>query len=101
MANAKIFSSMALLRNSQASIVHKSGPVVRSLRSRREFHKLGPVFEEQRSFKGQLYESVAGRLERERAEQRRFARERGESSGGATAAKTFGEFNRCYSRGFS
>ncbi|KAH0542652.1 hypothetical protein FGG08_002975 [Glutinoglossum americanum] len=42
-----------------------------------------------KSFKGQLYDSTAQRLERERAEQRRFAEERGESSKGRPAAVTF------------
>ena len=56
----------------------------------RALHSSSCLREEQRSFKGQLYESVAQRLEQERAEQRRFAKERGESSGGRTAATTFG-----------
>ncbi|KAI9682349.1 MAG: D-lactate ferricytochrome c oxidoreductase [Caeruleum heppii] len=44
---------------------------------------------ESRSFKGQLYGSTAQRLQRERAEQRRFAEQRGEGSGGRYAAITF------------
>ena len=35
---------------------------------------------------------MAQRLNRERAEQRRFAKERGEGTGGRTAAMTFGIF---------
>jgi D-lactate dehydrogenase (cytochrome) len=58
---------------------------------RRHFHCSNGALEEQRSFKGQLYESVAQRLARERAEQRRFAEARGESGGGRMAAMTFGE----------
>lgn len=46
--------------------------------------------EERKSFRGQLYESTAQRLERERAEQRRFANERGADRGGRTSALTFG-----------
>ncbi|KAI9719393.1 MAG: hypothetical protein M1812_003464 [Candelaria pacifica] len=42
-----------------------------------------------KSFLGQLYESTSQRLDRERAQQRRFAQQRGESSGGRTAATTF------------
>lgn len=42
-------------------------------------------------FRGQLYESTAQRLQRERTEQARFAKERGESSGGRNTAITFGE----------
>ena len=41
-------------------------------------------------FKGQLYQSTHQRLERERAEQRKFAAERGESTQGRNAALTFG-----------
>lgn len=46
--------------------------------------------ENERSFKGQLYESTAARLERERAERQRFAKLRNESAGGRNAAITFG-----------
>jgi len=42
------------------------------------------------SFKGQLYESTAARLQREREERERFSRERDEGSGGRNAALTFG-----------
>ncbi|KAG6991291.1 proline dehydrogenase [Physcia stellaris] len=38
------------------------------------------------SFRGQLYESTQRRLEKERLEQQRFAKERGEAGGGRTAA---------------
>ncbi|KAI9047436.1 hypothetical protein LZ554_008155 [Drepanopeziza brunnea f. sp. 'monogermtubi'] len=41
------------------------------------------------SFKGQLYESAAGRLERERAEQARFQKQRNEGAGGRNSALTF------------
>ncbi|MCJ1473920.1 D-lactate ferricytochrome c oxidoreductase [Lambiella insularis] len=89
MANANICPSMALLRSLRSAAAHPPRPLVGSLRSKRKFHKLGPAFDEQRSFRGQLYESVAARLERERAEQRRFARERGENSRGGTAVRIF------------
>ncbi len=59
--------------------------------SRRAIHSSRRLCEEKRDFKGQLYESTAQRLQRERAEQRRFAKERGESSGGRNAAITFGK----------
>ncbi|CZT08399.1 probable D-lactate dehydrogenase (cytochrome) [Rhynchosporium agropyri] len=42
-----------------------------------------------RTFKGQLYESAAGRLERERAEQARFSKQRNEGAGGRNSALTF------------
>jgi D-lactate dehydrogenase (cytochrome) len=45
------------------------------------------------SFKGQLYDSTAARLEREREERARFSRERDEGSGGRSAALTFGAFS--------
>ncbi|KAI6707941.1 hypothetical protein PZA11_005899 [Diplocarpon coronariae] len=44
---------------------------------------------EGRTFKGQLYESAAARLERERAEQARFRKQRNEDSGGRNSAVTF------------
>jgi D-lactate dehydrogenase (cytochrome) len=43
-----------------------------------------------RSFKGQLYESTTARLEKERADRKRFARQRNEGTGGRNAAMTFG-----------
>ena len=46
--------------------------------------------EEGRSFKGQLYESTAQRLQRERAEQARFAKQRELGSGGKSASLLFG-----------
>ena len=45
--------------------------------------------DEGRSFKGQLYNSTAERLAKERAEQQRFAKERNEGAGGRNAALTF------------
>ena len=67
------------------------------LKSRRAIHSSKPLGEVQKDFKkdfkGQLYESTAQRLQRERVEQRRFAKERGESSGGRNAAVTFGKLS--------
>ena len=49
--------------------------------------------EQRKPFRGQLLESIGQRLERERAEQARFAEARGEgTSGGRYAAITFGTF---------
>jgi D-lactate dehydrogenase (cytochrome) len=45
---------------------------------------------EGRSFKGQIYESVATRLQREREEQARFIKERDEGSGPRNIATTVG-----------
>ncbi|KAL2349990.1 D-lactate dehydrogenase [Cryomyces antarcticus] len=47
------------------------------------------VAEEGRSFKGQLYDSTAARLQRERAEQARFASQRTLGTGGRGLATTF------------
>ena len=73
-----------------------SSPLSLSQQLRRAFlHSSCSLHEEQRqSFKGQLLDSVAQRLEKERAEQRRFAKIRGEGSGGRAAATTFGTGNR-------
>lgn len=46
--------------------------------------------EEGRSFKGQLFVSTAARLEKERQERERFARQRSEGRDGRNAAFTFG-----------
>lgn len=43
-----------------------------------------------RSFKGQLYESTTARLQKEREDRKRFAKQRNESAGGRNAAMTFG-----------
>ena len=91
MSTSKLCPSIALLR-SLGRVSHPPSQCVQqvSLRFERAFHKSRSLRREEKSFKGQLYESTAQRLERERAEQRRFAKERGESSGGRTAATTFG-----------
>ena len=57
---------------------------------KRPLHISRSLKAEEKSFKGQLYESTALRLQRERAEQARFAKARGESSRGRNAAVTFG-----------
>jgi D-lactate dehydrogenase (cytochrome) len=46
--------------------------------------------EEGRSFKGQLYQSTALRLQKEREDRERFAKQRNEGAGGRNAALTFG-----------
>lgn len=61
-------------------------------RYKREIHVSKPRSEQQKSFKGQLFESTTQRLARERAEQQRFAKERGESHSGRNFATTFGLF---------
>ena len=49
--------------------------------------------EQKLSFRGQLYESTQRRLEKERQEQQRFARERGEVGSGRAAATLVGNFS--------
>lgn len=46
--------------------------------------------EEQKDFRGQVYESARARVERERAQQRKLSEERGEGKSGRAAALTFG-----------
>jgi D-lactate dehydrogenase (cytochrome) len=46
--------------------------------------------EEGRSFKGQLFVSTAARLEKERQERERFAKQRSDGRAGKNAAFTFG-----------
>lgn len=45
-----------------------------------------------KSFRGQLYNSTAMRLQREKADRERFSQARNESSGGRSLALTFGMF---------
>jgi hypothetical protein len=54
-------------------------------------HSSQPRGADKKDFQGQLFESTFQRLQRERAEQRRFAKERAEGSGGRNAALTFGK----------
>lgn len=63
----------------------------------RGFRSIPRSSEQDSSFRGQLYESTAQRLQRERAEQEKFAKERGESSGGRSLAITFGKPGRSFS----
>ncbi|KAA6414782.1 MAG: D-lactate dehydrogenase (cytochrome) [Lasallia pustulata] len=56
---------------------------------RRSLHVSRSLKGEQKSFRGQLYESTAQRIQRERAEQQRFAKDREESSTSRAFATTF------------
>ncbi|MCJ1350032.1 MAG: D-lactate ferricytochrome c oxidoreductase [Icmadophila ericetorum] len=90
MPTSKLCPSSALLRSLRAA--SRSPLAVTRLSpqcSRKSFHSFSSRREEKKDFRGQLYESVTQRLERERADQRRFAKERGESSGGRNTAVTF------------
>ena len=93
MSASKLCPSVALLRSLGLSshLVSRRCVQQTSMRLGRAIHSSASSQEDQKSFKGQLYESTYQRLERERAEQRRFAKERGQSSGSRTAATTFGD----------
>ena len=83
--------SRALLSHLRRSPLSPS-PCLRSLASRQirceSTEQKHPG--EGRSFKGQLYESTAARLARERTERARFSRDRKEPSGARNIALTFG-----------
>lgn len=83
--SSSLFSSGSFLH-----VLRTRSCIRHTLRSTRAFHVSSASAEQEKSFRGQLYQSTAQRLERERAEQRRFAHERGEGNNGRSAAFTFG-----------
>ncbi|KAL9012230.1 MAG: hypothetical protein Q9173_002998 [Seirophora scorigena] len=91
MAGKPLCPSLALLRSfarthqSRQSLHHIPSPHPRALHVSRA---LAQDEKPQKSFHGQLYESTAERVQRERAEQERFARLRNESGRGRNAAVT-------------
>ena len=89
MSTSRICPSYALLRSlRQATNLRPTTgqtPVCR-----RAFQTSQLRYEQNSSFRAQLYESTHRRLEREREEQRRLAKERGEPSNGRNAALAFG-----------
>ena len=90
MSGNRLSPSVALLRSFRQVPIPKQCLRQIPIGSHRAIHSSRPLSEEQKDFKGQLFESTTQRLQRERAEQRRFAKERGEHSGGRNAAITFG-----------
>ena len=90
MPGKKLRPSVALLQSFRQVSIPKQCLRQLPLGSRRAIHSSRPLSEEKKDFKGQLFESTTQRLQRERAEQRRFAKERGEHSGGRNTAITFG-----------
>ncbi|KAL9626967.1 MAG: hypothetical protein Q9204_006903 [Flavoplaca sp. TL-2023a] len=64
-----------------------------ALRHQRPLHTSRILAKEPQSFHGQLYESTAERVKKERAEQQRFAEARGENTKGRSAAVTAGNVN--------
>ena len=83
--------ALRLLRNLRCSKQARKPPLRHLIASRRSFHGAQGRREEQRAdFRGQVYESAYRRVERERAEQRRFAEQRGEGRYSSAPAITFG-----------
>jgi hypothetical protein len=84
--------SRALLSHLCRSPIPAPSPCLRSIASRQIRHESteNKPAGEGRSFKGQLYESTAARLARERVERARFSRDRKEPSGARNIALTFG-----------
>ena len=88
-----ISSSRAILRNLRKSVCIRRHVQETSTGVPRALHTSKPRAEQKLSFRGQLYESTKRRLEKERQEQQRFARERGGVGGGRAAATLFGNFS--------
>ncbi|KAI9705910.1 MAG: D-lactate ferricytochrome c oxidoreductase [Candelina mexicana] len=93
MPASRIIPSSSLLRALRESAtplrcIRRKSPLSINPRAPQRLHSTAKD-DAKKSFRGQLYESTAQRIERERAEQRRFAQRRGESSGGRYAAITF------------
>lgn len=82
---------LSALRNSSSRASQAKVPCLRTAGSqlRWESTEQRPAGEG-KSFKGQLYESTAVRLARERQEQERFSKARNEGGGGRNAALSFG-----------
>lgn len=72
------------------SLTKSSSPTIRIAGVRHESTQPPPTPDEGRSFKGQLYESTSTRLQKERVERARFAKERNESAAGRNWSVTFG-----------
>ncbi|KAI4154755.1 MAG: hypothetical protein LQ340_001470, partial [Diploschistes diacapsis] len=82
--------SIPLLRSLRGAQQCHATPVRTPFTSRRAFHRMPPrAAEEQKDFRGQVYESARARVERERAQQRKLSEERGEGKSGRAAALTF------------
>ena len=89
MSGNRLCPSVALLQSFRQAPIPKQCLRQNPLGIRRAIHGSRPLSEEKKDFKGQLFESTAQRLQRERADQRRFAKERGEHSAGRNTAITF------------
>ncbi|KAL8710110.1 MAG: hypothetical protein Q9220_005193 [cf. Caloplaca sp. 1 TL-2023] len=91
MTGKQLCPSVALLRSLAETSARRQCLHRITTRHQRAFHisrTLAREEQNQRTFAGQLYESTAERVKRERAEQERFASLRNESRGGRSAALT-------------
>ncbi|KAL3425156.1 glycolate oxidase [Phlyctema vagabunda] len=82
---------MSLSKVAPLRVLRKPSTTPQCLRRQLRFESTRPTpppGNEERSFKGQLYESTGIRLQKERAERLKYARDRGESSGGRNSAIT-------------
>ena len=93
MSVISISSSKAGLRNLRQCVCISRHVQKTSTGLPRALHTSKNRAEQKLSFRGQLYESTQRRLEKERQEQQRFARERGEVGSGRAAATLFGNFS--------
>lgn len=93
MSVISINSSTAILRNLRQSVSIPRHVQKTSTGVTRALHTSKPRAEQKLSFRGQLYESTHRRLEKERQEQKRFARERGGAGDGRSAAILLGNFS--------
>ena len=95
MAKQPLCPSIALLRSlvrssSSQQCLHRIS--IRNQRTFRTARILADEEQPRKPFVGQLYESTAERVQRERAEQERFAKHRNESKRGRSAALTTGKY---------
>ena len=90
MASKPFCPSVALLRSLNRASSPPQCLRETALRHHRALHASSTLTKEPKSFHGQLYESTAERVKKERAEQERFAEARGENNKGRSAAITAG-----------
>ena len=88
-----IAPSKAILRELRQSVCIRRHVQKTSTGVPRALHTSKVRAQQRLSFRGQLYESTHRRLEKEREEQGRFARERGDGEAGRMALTLFGKFS--------
>jgi len=82
--------SRALLASLRRSAPCLRRPAASQIRCESTEQKPAQPQQDGKSFRGQLYNSTAMRLQREKADRERFSQARNESSGGKSLALTFG-----------